>query len=157
MNINYRRAIPSDNSDINNLFIEMIDTINKRMIENGEKPISGCENGYKEGYLDTFYINDNRTIFVADNGEKVVGYLSVVIHDNYLYLDDYSVSKQFRGYGIGSKLIKISEEFANEKCLDIIKLHVQNGNHQSIDFYLRRGYNLINKDEKGMLLGKKIK
>ena len=112
-------SLTEGNIDINELFIEMIKTINRRMIEDGVEPYTELENGYEDGYLDTFYVDDNRVIFVADNGEKVIGYLSTVIHDNYLYLDDYCVSEKFRGYGIGSNLIKLSEEFAKEKNLSV--------------------------------------
>ena len=157
MNINYRRSAPSDNETINELFIEMIKTINRRMIEDGVEPYTELERGYEDGYLDTFYVDDNRIIFVADNGENVIGYLSTVIHDNYLYLDDYCVSEKFRGYGIGSNLIKLSEEFAKEKGLDEVHLHVQTANHESREFYSRRGYGFISEEEKRILLGKKVR
>ena len=109
MNIQYRKAEKQDSDAINELFIEMIKTINERMVNEGVEPYASLESGYEEGYLDTFFVNDNRVIFVACNENKVIGYLSVVKYENYLYLDDYCVSKQYRGLGIGSNLIQISE------------------------------------------------
>ena len=157
MNIKYRRSIPEDNPTINELFIEMIKTINERMINDGVEPYTELEKGYEDGYLDTFYVNDNRVIFVADANGVVIGYLSTVAYDNYLYLDDYCVSEKFRGYGIGSALIKTAENFAREKGLDEVHLHVQTANHESREFYSRKGYEYISEEEKRMLLGKKVR
>lgn len=157
MNIQYRKAVEQDSLAINELFIEMIKTINERMINEGVEPYTSLESGYEEGYLDTFYVNDNRVIFVACDNDKVIGYLSVVKNDNYLYLDDYCVSKEYRGYGIGSNLIKISEQFAKEQGLKEVHLHVQTANHESREFYSRKGYEYISEEEKRLLLGKKIR
>ena len=74
-NIIYRRSVKDDNEAINNLFIEMIKTINQRMINEGVEPYTELEKGYKEGYLDSFYVDDNRLIFVAEDEGKVIGYL----------------------------------------------------------------------------------
>lgn len=109
MDIIYRRAKKEDNNSINNLFIEMIKTVNQRMINDGIEPNLNLENGYEEGYLDTFHIDDNRVIFVALDQDKVIGFLSVVKNGNYLYLDDYCVTANYQGLGIGSNLIKMAE------------------------------------------------
>ncbi len=61
----YRRSVRADSNDINNLFIEMIKTINKRMVLNGDVSYNALENGYEDGYLDRFYKDDSRVIFVA--------------------------------------------------------------------------------------------
>lgn len=157
MNIIYRMAQKQDINDINELFIEMIKTINDRMISEGVEAYTELEKGYDEGYLDTFFENDNRVIFVADYQNKVIGYLSAVAYDNYLYLDDYCVTNSFRGKGIGSNLIKMSEDYAKAKNLEEVHLHVQTANHESREFYSRKGYGFISEEEKRILLSKKIK
>ena len=127
------------------------------MINDGIEPYTELEKGYEEGYLDTFYVDDNRAIFVACDNDNVVGYLSVVKKDKYLYLDDYCVTEKYRGLGIGSGLIKASEEFAKNSNLDEVRLHVQTANHESREFYSRRGYGFISEEEKRILLGKKVR
>ena len=157
MNITYRKSIKKDIQAINNLFIEMITTINTRMIKEGITPYKELEKGYDEGYLDTFYVDDNRVIFVACDNNKVIGYISVVKKDTYLYLDDYCVTEKYRSQGIGSNLIKISEKFAKKNGLNEVHLHVQTANHQSHEFYTRKGYEYIEEEEKRILLGKKLR
>lgn len=155
--ITFRRSVKEDNEAINNLFIEMIKIINQRMINEGVEPYIELEKGYKEGYLDTFYVDGNRVIFVAEAEGKVVGYLSVVKHDDYLYLDDYCVTESYREKGIGSGLIKTAEDYAVSEGILIVKLHVQTANHESREFYKNKGYEQISEEEKRLLLGKKLK
>lgn len=157
MNITYRKAVEEDNNSINELFIEMIKTINKRMIKDNVKPYTELEKGYEEGYLDTFYVDDKRVIFVADDNNKIVGFISIVMKNDCLYIDDYCVTKNYQRIGIGSNLLALAEKYTIDHNLYDINLHVQASNYESRKFYEKKGYKFIECDEKGVLLGKEIK
>lgn len=78
----------------------------------------------------------------------VIGYLSVVKKDTYLYLGDYCVTEDYRGIGIGSNLISMAEDFAFSHDFDEVHLHVQTANFQSREFYSKKGYNFVEKMKK---------
>ncbi len=131
-----RRAVKNDKSRINELFIEMIQTINNEKIANG----------YEEGYLDRFFDNHEDWICAAEINGSVVAYLSIEVHreqENFLYLDDLSVSEKYRGNGIGTELIKTAERFAEEIGISIIALHVEKSNKSAFRLYRRLGYSAV--------------
>ena len=131
-----RRAVKNDKSKINELFIEMLQTIYD------EKNVEG----YEEGYLDHFFDNHEDWICVAEINGSIVAYLSIEVHreqENFIYLDDLSVSEKFRGNGIGTELIKTAERFAKEMGVSIITLHVEKSNQSALKLYKRLGYSTV--------------
>ena len=156
MDILYRKSVIEDIPYINELFIEMLKTVNERMIKKGIEPYE--EVGFDEGYLETFYNNDDKVIFVALDNKKIVGFLSICKYkdENYIYLDDYCVNKDYRGKGIGSHLMNMAFEYAKEKKIDCIKTHVEDANTESINYYNNKGF--VEKEKEGhrLLIYKKI-
>lgn len=155
-NIIYRKSIKNDIPAINSLFIEMVKTVNARMERGGVNPYTGLEQGFEPGYLDDFYINDDRIIFVAEDDGKVIGFLSIVNNKEQqtIYLDDYCVNNAYRGRGIGSKLMNMSFEFAKKLGYDQVITHVESANSESIEFYKKKGFKLIQKQGHRLLIGK---
>ena len=152
MNITYRKSIKEDIPYINDLFIEMIKTVNKRMKSEGITPYGDLEKGFEDGYLDTFYDNPNRVIYVALDGNIIVGFISICVEEGYIYLDDYSVTYSYRGKGIGTKLLDLAVNYAKEKNIDDILTHVESSNKESIEFYKNRGFKLVEKQENRLLI-----
>ena len=152
MNITYRKAIVSDKDSINNLFIEMVKTVNDRMIREGIEPHKELENGYSDE-LDKYFIDDNNLIFVACDEDKIIGFISMNVFKDldYIYIDDYSVSNRYRGLGIGSKLMEMVFKYADDNNISTIKGHVESANHESMDFYKKRGF-VVEKQEDNRLL-----
>ena len=144
-NIIYRRSIKEDSPFINNLFVEMVRTVNSRMKREGENVVDNFEQGFEEGYLDRFYINDDRLIYVALDDDKVIGFISVINKKdmNSIYLDDYCVHESYRGQGIGSKLMQMSFDFAKSQGYDQVITHVQGANKESVEFYWKKGFKLV--------------
>ena len=153
-NITYRKSIKEDIPSINNLFIEMIKTVNARMERGGINPYTDFEEGFEPGYLDGFYINDDKIIYVAEDEGKVIGFLSVVNEKDLqtIYLDDYCVNDSYRGKGIGSKLMNMSFEFAKGQGYDQVITHVESANTESIEFYLRKGFKLVQEQGHRLLI-----
>ena len=153
-NIIYRKSIREDIPSINDLFIEMVKTVNARMERGGVNPYTDFEQGFEPGYLDNFYINDDRLIYVAEDEGKVIGFLSVINKKNLqtIYLDDYCVNDSYRGQGIGSQLMNMSFEFAKNQGYDQVITHVESANTESIEFYLKKGFKIVQEQGHRLLI-----
>lgn len=131
-----RRAVKNDKAQINELFIEMLQTIyNEKNMD-----------GYEEGYLDKFFEDHEDWICVAEVNRSIVAYLSIEVHreeENYIYLDDLSVSEKYRGNGIGTELIKTAERFAEGIGVSTITFHVEKSNESAFRLYKRLGYSVM--------------
>ncbi len=157
-NIKYRRSIKEDIPSINNLFIEMVNTVNGRMEKSGIEAYNNLNNGYEEGYLDNFYLDDNNVIFVAEDNGQVIGFISINNYKDkgYIYLDDYSVSEKYRGKGIGSKLMNMAFEFALEQGVEEVITHVVSANKESIKFYKNKGFSFLEEQDRRLLIKKHL-
>lgn len=135
-----RKAVKEDEVKIKELFIEMLQTIySNKDVE-----------GYEEGYLDKFFSDHEDWVCVAEVNDSVVAYLSIEVHheqENFIYLDDISVSEKYRGNGIGTQLIKIAEKFAEETDISTIVLHVEKSNRSAFKLYERLGYSIISDED----------
>jgi len=134
-----RKAVKEDEIKIKELFIEMLQTIysNKNVT------------GYEDGYLDKFFDNREDWICVAEANGSVVAYLSIEVHheqEDFIYLDDLSVSEKYRGNGIGTELIKTAERFAKEIDISTVVFHVEKSNSSAFKLYERLGYSIMNID-----------
>ncbi len=135
MNYTYKKAKKKDAGIINQLFIEMMQTVR------GTDKV----NGYPDGYLDKFFDDRDEWISVAVYDGEVIAFLSIEVHHEdkeYIYLDDLSVTKQHRNNGIGTKLIRNAEEYAKEINIPAICFHVEKTNANAFRLYQRLGYNI---------------
>ena len=135
MNYTYRKAEKKDSDKINQLFIEMMQTIR------GTDQV----NGYNDGYLDKFFDGRDEWISVAVYDDEIIAFLSIEVHHEdkeYIYLDDLSVTKEYRNKGIGTKLIKTAESYARKISIPTICFHVEKTNTNAFRLYQRLGYNV---------------
>ena len=140
-----RKASEKDRESIEQLFIEMLQSI-----YTNEEAV-----GYKSGYLDRFFAGGDDWICAAEAENRVVGYISVEVHkapELFVYLDDLSVSVQFRNSGIGSALIREAIAFAGKINAKHIALHVESSNSQAIKLYERLGYSVHHTDGTRLLM-----
>ena len=139
MEILYRKAVKEDFDAINALFREMLCTIYHK--DEAE--------GYREDDMAYYFTGGENWICVAEADEKIVGFLSIEVHregQNYLYYDDFSVSKAFRSCGIGGELMKRAEEYAESIGFSAVVLHVEKNNAAAKKFYEKRGFALLRDD-----------
>lgn len=133
MNWIIRKAVPGDRDRIEALFVEMLQSVYER------EDVSG----YEAGYLDKFLSGREDWICVAEAAGKVGAYLSIEVHrdrEEYLYLDDFCVSRAFRGQGIGTMLIEAAGEFARRVGIGTTFLHVEKSNAAAQRLYERMGF-----------------
>ena len=132
MDFVYRKAVLSDSGRIAELFEEMLRTIYH----------TNDVKGYEDGYLDKFFSGGGDLIYVAELENKVVAFLSVEVYkdDGYIYLDDFSVTAACRGHGIGTKLIRLAEEYSASVGIPAVVLHVDKANEGARQLYKKLGY-----------------
>ena len=161
--VNIRFARKEDSDRINELFIQMNNYVNKQNRRNGiPYDTSKIIEGYKEGYLDTFYNNDSRFIFVAEMNGEVIGYLSCVVfnsenEESYLYLGDFSVDERYRGNAVGIKLMEEANSYASENGIDSLRLCIDSRNEISVRSYNNLGFKELTRDTNyRLIMGKRV-
>lgn len=161
-NIAIRLATRNDISRINELFIQMIQYVNEQNKKSG-KPVDEetFKNGYEDGFLEIYLSRSDKFILVAELDGQVVAYLSCEekernSNDSFIYLDDFCVDSDFRGYGIGTQLINKVQEYAIDNCFANLRLHVENENLKALNFYTNLGFIPILNDKNRTLMQKGI-
>lgn len=135
MNWTLGKAEKKDSDRINELFVEMLQTIYH----------TDQVNGYSEGDLDRFFDNRDEWISVAIDADRIIAFLSIEVHHEereYLYLDDLSVTEQYRNHGIGTRLIQNAEAYAKDIHICTICFHVEKSNTEAFKLYRRLGYEI---------------
>lgn len=94
-----------------------------------------------------FYItNPYRIIYIAKFKEKIIGEITMMIHEKkkMKHVAEFGISvlKEFRGIGIGKKLISTAEQWAFEHGVKRIQLEVMSNNLKAINLYLNLGYKI---------------
>ena len=132
MDFVYRKAEAADSRRIAELFEEMLRTVYHT------KDVKG----YEDGYLDKFFSGSDDLIYVAELEKEVVAFLSIEVYkeEGYIYLDDFSVTAEYRDKGIGTKLISLAEDYAESAGVSAIVLHVEKTNEKARRLYGKLGY-----------------
>ena len=143
------KAEKKDSNRINELFIEMLQTIYH----------TDQVNGYAEGDLDRFFDGRDEWVSIAVDEGKIVAFLSIEVHheeEEYIYLDDLSVTKQYRNQGIGTTLIRNAEKYAKDIHIQEICFHVEKSNTEAFRLYQRLGYEIYEDQGSRYLMMKHI-
>ena len=144
-----RTAVPSDEKRIHELYREMLRTVHQT--EETER--------YGNMDLERFRSDSENRIYVAEENDEVVAFLSVEVHheqNDYIYLDDFSVTEAYRNKGIGTKLICCAEAYAKEIGIPAVLLHVEKTNESARNLYERLGYSIYRDDGHRFLMKKDI-
>lgn len=98
--------------------------------------------------------DDSQVIFVADIGNKVVGYIHLTNYD-VIYADNFknclglAVDNEYKRKGIGSALLKQGEIWAKDNGAIGIRLCSGMEREKAHEFYLSQGY-ICNKVQKNL-------
>ena len=88
----------------------------------------------------------NYQIFVACDGDKVVGYIGCVsylafeLENEGMKIIALAVSKEYRRKGIGTKLLVTAEQWAKENNIEVILLNSGLPREDAHTFYESQGY-----------------
>ena len=105
-----------------------------------------CELDSLKKRVDEMIKRGNYQIFVAEDDNKVVGYIGCV---NYLAFElenegmkiiALAVSKEYRRKGIGTQLFKTAEQWAKENNIDVVLLNSGLLREEAHVFYESQGY-----------------
>ncbi len=149
MCIEYGKAERADSGRISELFAEMLRTIHG----------SHDAKGYPDGYPDRFFAGQEDRISVARANGRIIAFLSIEVHreeEDYLYLDDFSVTEEYRNRGIGTKLLESAESCAKEMGVNTLCLHVEKTNAAALRLYRRLGYEVYREQESRYLMLKRL-
>ncbi len=106
---------------------------------------------FADEHLDKNYFNDEikddkTTFLIAEVNKKVAGFLVGICKttkegENLIFfISKLAISKDFRGVGIGSKLMNNAEKTAKEKGCQRIELGVYENNLSAQEFYQHLGF-----------------
>lgn len=84
---------------------------------------------------------ENNTVFlVAEQQEKIIGYLGLQIVLDEGYITNVAVTKEHRGKGVAKSLMEKLIEMAEEKNLAFVTLEVRESNLAAINLYKKFGF-----------------
>ena len=96
--------------------------------------------------IDEMLKRGNYQIFVACDGDKVVGYIGCVsylafeLENEGMKIIALAVSKEYRRKGIGTELLKTAEQWAKENNIEVILLNSGLPREDAHAFYESQGY-----------------
>ena len=104
---------------------------------------------YDEAALADLLRDDTRPIFIADDGEKVLGYCFCILKETRnnpvledertLYIDDLCVDENCRGQHVGKLLYDHACAYARQQGCRTVTLNVWCGNDSAMAFYEKMG------------------
>lgn len=90
-------------------------------------------------------------IFVAQDEDKIIGYLAGSICEEKSYitetfaeLDNMCINDEYRRFGIGTLLINELKKYCKEKNIQNIKVTASAKNSKAIQFYMKNGFENYN-------------
>jgi ribosomal protein S18 acetylase RimI-like enzyme len=145
--VNIRRATAEDYNVLCDLFDE-VDALHRASLPHIFQRPNGPvrEQDYYVGLVS----DENAGLFVAEIGEKVVGFVYAVMRDSpsipvfvprrYAIVDSIGVESEFQNHGIGRRLMDTVHKWAIAKGATAIELNVYEFNKTAIAFYEALGY-----------------
>ncbi len=89
------------------------------------------------------YVTFGSDLIVADMGGRVVGYIAVMDMGREAKIISFAVKKEFRGKGIGDKLLKAAIERCRRRGKERILLEVRVSNEIAQRLYKKNGFKII--------------
>lgn len=143
MDITITPYSPSDSESVDKLFLELqvhenkFDSYKSTKIENAIK--------YKNELLETIN-KQHGELLVAKDSNKILGLVAWFLEEEYEfdepygYISDIVVSENFRGQGIGQKLLDVAIQHIKNIEVKRIHIGVLLSNSETKDFYLKNGF-----------------
>lgn len=115
--------------------MELVDTFEIEKIEKECFSEPWSEQSIKDSAF-----RQNNYFIVAEKNNKIIGYTGMyfILTEGYMY--NIAIKSEFRGIGIGHKLLKKLFEFCDKSSLDFLSLEVRNSNDRAIKLYEEMGF-----------------
>lgn len=139
--VTIRRAKITDISQIDKLLFEV------HKVHSDIRPdlFTAGQKKYTDEELEKIIVDDQKPIFVAESGGKILGYAFCIFKQELesksvtdiktLYIDDLCVDENTRGMHIGTKLYNYVIDFAKQSGCYNVTLNVWAGNDSAMKFY----------------------
>jgi len=102
---------------------------------------------YKEQLLYEFHDNPVNKIYVALDGDKLVGFINYMITFNSATISQIAVTEKYRKQGIATALFeKMVSTFikSGDDAVEFITLEVRESNDKALSFYKKMGFDIVN-------------
>ncbi|GAB4540506.1 MAG: GNAT family N-acetyltransferase [Anaerolineae bacterium] len=152
MEVSIRKATAEDYSPLCELFDETDALHRDNLPHLFQKPNGPVR---EQDHYWELIADENVGLFVAEIGEKLVGFVHAVIRDapampifvprRYAIVDSIGVKSGFRNRGIGQRLMSVMYEWATTKGATSVELNVYEFNKAAIAFYERLGYETLSR------------
>ena len=149
MEFTYRKAEMTDSQRIGELYKEMLRNVYQA--EDADES--------ENGQFDKFFSGSEDLIYVAQFQNEVVAFLAIEVYREagYVYLNDLSVTEEYRGKGIGTQLIRMAEDYSRSLGIPAIVFHVEKINERAHQLYRKLGYRDNEDQGKRMRMVKDLK
>ena len=126
--------------------------LNKEFIEFEYQEENVWENPLDKGDMSEIFhqiLSDHNSanrLFMIEESGRIIGFmntacfLSIWAHGKVLFLDDFFITKEFRGQGYGKKAIKELEALIKSEGYVRLQLMAENTNPGAVRFYEREDY-----------------
>lgn len=101
----------------------------------------------KEQLLYEFHDNPVNKIYVALDGDKLVGFINYMITFNSATISQIAVTEKYRKQGIATSLYeKMVSTFikSGDDAVEFITLEVRESNDKALSFYKKMGFDIVN-------------
>lgn len=95
----------------------------------------------------TYQLDNGYEYYFALYNDEIAGYFGVQPQDESLFLSKLYLKKEFRGKGIGSKMLQYIKMRAKEYDKEKITLTVNRYNDNSIEVYKHFGFAIVNEQK----------
>ncbi len=94
-------------------------------------------------YKRAFNIEDSyeKVLYIAHEDDEFIGGVCFLIYEDTLYIDLLAVKEDYKGMGIGSKLMNYAEQVAIDK--EMYSLQLGTAEFQAKNFYKKLGYSVV--------------
>jgi ribosomal protein S18 acetylase RimI-like enzyme len=113
-------------------------------------PVENSIPGFTENHLRKFMTSDDRLVFVAIDGKKLVGFSLIKINritpglkrEKYGYIDSMAVTSSYRRKGVGEKMFAEIKKWFQLKDIKRVELGTTAQNKIGNSFWQKQGFTI---------------
>ncbi|ACQ53405.1 GNAT family N-acetyltransferase [Clostridium botulinum] len=148
--MNFRKANANDVNELVLLFKNLQDMHSENVTNIFNQNISEC---VLNDYISNVILNEDYNFYIVEDKKKIIGAIEVITiieKDNpvlknreYALIDKLVVDNNYRGYGIGNRLIEYVEKDLKSRGIKEIEIYVWEFNRGALNLYEKKGYKTI--------------